>query len=120
MDLHSIFEFVQLYLIGGAVFIFEHIQFYLIGGAVCTALVSIIYIPMMRHASNSQKWIASTGIFAACALILIVFWGYTPSYNSSVFGVIAPALFAIFIAGWIGCAVIDLIRTLLTSRKKPK
>ena len=100
--------------------IFEHVQFYLVGGAICTALVSIIYIPIMRHASNSQKGLASTLIFAACALILFAFWGYTPSYNSSVFGVIAPALFAIFIVGWIGCTAIDLIRTLLTSRPKPK
>jgi hypothetical protein len=100
--------------------IFEHIQFYLVGSAICTALVSIIYIPTMRQASNSQKGLASALIFTVCALIAYAFWGYSPSYNSSVFGVVAPALFAIFTAGWIGCTVIDLIRTLLTSRRKPK
>jgi hypothetical protein len=71
--------------------IFEHIQFYLVGSAICTALVSIIYIPTMRQASNSQKGLASALIFTVCALIAYAFWGYSPSYNSSVFGVVAPA-----------------------------
>jgi hypothetical protein len=100
--------------------ILKHLQFYLIGGAICTALVSLVYFPMMRQASNSQKGLVSTLIFTACALILYAFWGYSPSYNSGIFGVVAPALFAIFTVGWIGCTAIDLIRTLLKSRPKTK
>jgi hypothetical protein len=98
----------------------EYAKFYLVGGAICTGLVSIIYFPMMRQATNSQKGLVSTLLFAACALILYAFWGYSPSYNSSIFGTIAPALLGIFIVGWIGCTVIDIIRSLLTSRPKPK
>lgn len=99
---------------------FDHLQFYLVGGTVCTALVSAIYIPVMRRASLAQKMTATALLFAILAVIATLNWGYEPSYNSNVLGAMAPALFGIFSVGWIGCTVIDLIRTFVMSRSEPK
>ena len=64
----------------------------------------------------AQKITATAFLFAILAVIVTLNWGYEPSYNSSVIGTMTPALFAIFSVGWIGCTVIDLIRTVVMSR----
>ncbi len=89
------------------------IGFYFWGFTICSALVAIVYYPLMRGTSISRKVGTTASVLAVSAVIAYANWGYEPSYNSGVLGVFGPALLIIFGVGWIGCSIIDLLLTVL-------